>query len=316
MLEELKNLKSIGTREAIIFFLQSLATHGEMRVDDLRVLCAHAPNRYQIVAEQMINYCLYFDFIRIIQAVSLNPDLLPYVFSTEALNTYITKKSVEKLFSDGILTTSMFSFEISTKRFLFHNEMLPLAYATIRNILVSQGFFIVTRYQARTIFHIAVDYEKVISKLCKRQKRIMSLEQLKRQIEENELAGEKAEQFVLSYEQGRLGGEVAHKVKIISNIDVGAGYDIVSFNGPTSRGYDRLIEVKAVSAGNGFFWSSNEYETAKLMGSNYYLYLVDIRKINMFDYIPIIIKNPASIIMQSTEWLIETQSFYVRHIGY
>lgn len=52
------------------------------------------------------------------------------------------------------------------------------------------------------------------------------------------------------------------------------------------------------------------------MDSNYYLYLVDLNKINASDYVPIIIKNPAVVIMQSSEWLIETQLFYVRHIEY
>lgn len=316
MLQELRNLKFPGTKDAIIFFLQSLAIHGDMSVDDLRILCTHAPGQYQIAVEQMINYCQYFDFIHVNQTVSFNSDLLPFVFSAKALNTYITEKSVEILFGDGILAASMFSFEITTQRFLFHNEMLPLAYAAIRNILVSQGFFVVSRSRAKTVFYIADDYEKLVSEHCKKQKRTMSLEQLKKHLEENAIAGEKAEQFVLSYERRRLGGKAASKVKIISSIDVGAGYDIVSFNSTTSSEYDRFIEVKAISAGNTFFWSNNEYETAKLMDSNYYLYLVDLNKINASDYVPIIIKNPAVVIMQSSEWLIETQSFYVRHIEY
>lgn len=316
MLEELRNLKFPGTKDAIVFFLQSLATHGDMSVDDLRILCTHAPGQYQIAVEQMINYCQYFDFIHVIHTVSLNSDLLPHVFSAEALNKYITEKSIGGLFNDGILTASMFSFEITTQRFLFHNEMLPLAYAAVRNILVSQGFFVATRSHTKTVFYIAVDYEKLVSEYCKKQKQTISLERLRKHLEENAIAGERAEQFVLSYEQHRLGGKAARKVKIISSIDVGAGYDIVSFNGATSCEYDRFIEVKAVSAGNAFFWSNNEYETAKLMDSNYYLYLVDLSKINLFDYSPIIIKNPAIVIMQSSEWLIETQSFYVRHIEY
>lgn len=253
MLQELRNLKFPGTKDAIIFFLQSLAIHGDMSVDDLRILCTHAPGQYQIAVEQMINYCQYFDFIRVNQTVSFNSDLLPFVFSAKALNTYITEKSVGILFGDGILAASMFSFEITTQRFLFHNEMLPLAYAAIRNILVSQGFFVVSRSRAKTVFYIADDYEKLVSEHCKKQKRTMSLEQLKKHLEENAIAGEKAEQFVLSYERRRLGGKAASKVKIISSIDVGAGYDIVSFNGTTSSEYDRFIEVKAISAGNTFF---------------------------------------------------------------
>lgn len=314
MLEELKNLKFPGTKDATIFFLQSLAKYGDMSVDDLQVLCAHAPGQYQIVAEQMIKYCQCFELVQVGKKVSLKTELLPYVFSTELLSVYITRKSVESLFNEGILTASMFSFEITNQRFLFHNEMLPLAYSTVRNILVSQGFFIVMRSCIKTVFYVDSGYEKILSEYCKKQKNAMSLEQLKKKLEENALAGEKAEQFVFLYEQCRLGGESACKVKRISDIDVGAGYDIASFNGVTSREYDRFIEVKAVSSGNAFFWSINEYETAKLLESKYFLYLVDLSKIKDADYAPVIIKNPAMVIMQSSEWLIENQSFYVRPI--
>ena len=58
----------------------------------------------------------------------------------------------------------------------------------------------------------------------------MSLEQLKKRLENNELAGEKAELFALEYERQRLGPEGGKKVKHISDIDVSAGYTQVHGN--------------------------------------------------------------------------------------
>ena len=141
----------------------------------------------------------------------------------------------------------------------------------------------------------------------------LSLEQLKRQLEKKEHAGEKAEVFVFEYERKRLGQPLSEKVRRISEIDVTAGYDIVSFDSNQSQEPDRFIEVKAISNA-GFYWSRNEYEIAKLKGNTYYLYLVNLNRIVEQDYSPQMIKNPAINIMDTDEWFVESQSYYVRHI--
>lgn len=127
------------------------------------------------------------------------------------------------------------------------------------------------------------------------------------------LIGEKAELFVLEFEKNRLGAPLAGKVRRISEVDVTAGYDIISYNSVKSKETDRFIEVKAISS-SGFYWSKNEYETAKLKGETYYLYLVDLHKINQPDYVPEIVQNPAVAIMESEAWLVEAQSYSIRRI--
>lgn len=92
-----------------------------------------------------------------------------------------------------------------------------------------------------------------------------------------------------------------------------AGYDIVSFECRQSQELNRFIEVKAVS-GSGFYWSRNEYEIAKLKEESYYLYLVELNKINEMDYIPEIIQNPALNIMEKDEWFVEAQSYFVNRV--
>jgi len=107
---------------------------------------------------------------------------------------------------------------------------------------------------------------------------------------------------------------LAERVQRISEIDVGAGYDIISFMDNCSTNYDCYIEVKAISRGFDFFWSIHEYETAKLYGNHYKLYLVDLSKISDASYHPYIIENPAEIVIKSEKWAIEPQSFHVKKV--
>lgn len=313
MLEELKGLKFPGTKDFIIFVLQSIADHADLSVDDLKILCSYAPGQYQLGLEALLLYCKCLGFITVDGGLSVTPELQNYTDSVQ-LNRCLVEKTVGTLFIAGIFRPNMFSFDITTHNFLFRNEMLPLAYASLRNILVSQGFFVVNRFPSKTIFYVNTDYEILVSSFCKKHKKTMTLQQLQKQLEQNEIAGEKAEKLVLEYEKCRLGVDLGARVKIISSIDVGAGYDIVSFDAALSVDYDRFIEVKAASLGDSFYWSSSEYETARLKGKQYYLYLVDLRKIKDKGYIPTIIQDPAHSIMKSEEWLVESQSYHIRRI--
>ena len=153
----------------------------------------------------------------------------------------------------------------------------------------------------------------MIAKHCKTQHKQLTIENLKNIFEKNEIAGEKAELFVLSFEKTRIGPPLCEKINRISEIDVSAGYDIVSYDSALSLTQDRFIEVKTISK-TGFFWSRNEYEIAKLKGNRYFLYLVDLKKINEPDYVPEIIQNPATTIMKNDNWFIEAQSYHIKHI--
>ena len=280
----------------------------------LRIICSHTPGQYQLALDALLLYCQCFGFITVDEGLSIVPELQNYADSVH-LNRSLVEKSVGALFSVGIFQPNMFSFDITTHNFLFHNERLPLSYASLRNVLISQGFLIVNRFPTRTVFNVNTEYEKLVSSFCKKHKRKMTLQQLQKQLEQNEFAGEKAEEFVLDYERCRLGVDCGARVKIISSIDVGAGYDIVSFDSDSSIDYDRFIEVKAISMGNSFYWSGNEYETARLKGKQYFLYLVDLCKIENEGYIPTIIQDPAHSVMESDEWLVEPQSYHIRKIN-
>jgi hypothetical protein len=118
-------------------------------------------------------------------------------------------------------------------------------------------------------------------------------------MEKKEL-GDLAEDLIRKWEVERLenaGHAVeAHCVKLISKLDVGAGFDIKSFNGK-SKGmhFNRFIEVKG-SKGPGmrFFWSENEMKVAKDLGDKYWIYYQGGVKVETGTalYEPILYKNP------------------------
>ena len=306
MLEELKNLKTTPTKESIEFFLNNVISTNQNGIDGIKVLCSHAPGNLQLSANDLILYCYTFGWINCVgDKFFLSSALLP------RLNESI---SLSKKLLDDTVNTEMFVYESSSNRIRFKNELLPLGFSSVRNVLISQGLFEIERLSQKTVFYLNQDYIAFIENSIIKQKRLFTLEQLKKKIEENEIAGDKAEKFVLNYEKNRLPEFLRDKIKIISSIDVSAGYDIISFNSENSTAIDRFIEVKAVGKNDSFYWSENEYETAKLLGSQYYLYLVDLSKIEFSGYIPLTISNPAVQIMDSTDWLVETQTYHIRHI--
>ncbi|MBD5484952.1 MAG: DUF3883 domain-containing protein [Lachnospiraceae bacterium] len=314
MLNELKNLKYPGRKEDILFLLRNIIGDRALLPHDLSVICSHAPAGYQLFYDALLTYCTSFTWITVGEVIAVNESLYKYLDSDDVLNNELIKRTVKALFETGIFKTDMFAYDVEECRITFHNEHLPLAYSAIRNVLISQGFLNVDRDNHRNTMYVNSTFEEIVSRFCKETVRTFTLEQLKAKIENNAIAGAKAEEFALNYERKRITNlELVAKIRIISNVDVSAGYDIISFEANQSTYFDRYIEVKAISR-NGFFWSTNEYETAKLKGKQYYLYLIDLAKVNRADYTPIIINNPANEIMESDDWLVEAESYHIRKI--
>ena len=81
--------------------------------------------------------------------------------------------------------------------------------------------------------------------------------------------GVQAEEFVLEFENIRLEKHpLRSQIRRISNFDIGAGYDIVSFEGLDSKSLDRFIEVKSYNKIPEFFWSKNEVRTSEIKGTD------------------------------------------------
>lgn len=97
-------------------------------------------------------------------------------------------------------------------------------------------------------------------------------------LEQERIIGETAEKLTIESERERLISEgrddLAMIIHQVSDVDVGAGYDIISFDGKNSvYVHDRFIEVKGTSGDSDiFYWSKNEIDVAKKLGNRYWIY--------------------------------------------
>lgn len=117
-------------------------------------------------------------------------------------------------------------------------------------------------------------------------------------LKRKEELGKAAELEVLEYEKRRLAGynELIKNIEHVAKNDVGAGYDILSWEKERRNGkpIERYIEVKAVSKENrDFYWSRNEVEKANELTDLYHLYLLPVIGKMKFDIGKLeIIPNP------------------------
>ena len=120
-----------------------------------------------------------------------------------------------------------------------------------------------------------------------------TLKELEQDMAAKKERGAEAESYILLLEKKRLKDhQNLSEIKKISDDDVGAGYDIESFQSINSVSVDKFIEVKSYKNTNTFYWSINEIKKAKKLSENYVLVVVNSNKINESSYQPKEIKNP------------------------
>lgn len=318
MLNELKKHHEIGTKAELVYFLKNIIGVNSISIADMKIMCLHVEGQYTLNYEALFDFFCFTELITRSNKndeVRLIPSLKGILSDDYSVINYIIIKTLDILFRYEIFSAKLFSYDLMLNLYSFNNHYLQLEYSSIRNVLINCGFLIVHRKDYERSYTVAKEYEYNLSKFIGRQKKEISLEQLHKQLQHNEEIGCLAENYVLEYEKNRLKDNIkAMEIKRISEIDVNAGYDIVSFENTFSDKYDRFIEVKAISNRDGFYWSKNEMDIARRKGAQYYLYLVDLHKINVKGYNPIIIKNPIHNILDSDEWFKETQSLYIKRI--
>ena len=121
--------------------------------------------------------------------------------------------------------------------------------------------------------------------------------------------GVEVERYALEYERKRLDGHaLVDSIELLGEKENDLGYDIKSFENSGSPILDRFIEVKSF-ANLYFYWSLHEQTVAKELGLQYYLYLINYKKMSDELYSPIIIKDPISYFSKSANWIIEDGRF-------
>lgn len=229
---------------------------------------------------------------------------------------YLPKEKIEELFSEKlvdfiideqIIDLSSSTYSSSNDSFWIPKSNFNSKFVCLRNALISFGLMTLEG----TSFCLNGSFAKYFQK-PNRKRSHMTEATLLKLLEQQRVQGESGEIFVLNFEINRLNGHSSkNKIKRISPIDVSAGYDIISYNNVYSESLDRYIEVKTYQGEPHFFWSKNEMEFARKKQNNYFIYLIDLSKINEKSYSPTIIQNPIQNIKATDSWEIATESYLI-----
>lgn len=311
MLTELKRCNSIGNVDGVLFLVSIMAGKEKISRDEIRNRCALENN----ITVNCPGAMAFFEYLKLVDTTS------DAVIPLSALNSLATKSnsdvieqlaalSINRLFEDGIFDKNATGFDAEKGHLTIKRSAFPLAYAAIRNFLTMAGAL---DKEVNGEICVTGEYESDWTEQLRNRRKKFTLEQLLKQQEEQSKRGLEAEEFVLGIERRRL-PEMARKIKRISDFDVSAGYDIVSFERDGTERYDRFIEVKCYIDSPHFYWSENESDVAKIKAEKYILCLVDYTRIGEPGYQPTYIRNPYEIIFEGDEWLVNAASYRVQKI--
>ena len=282
MLTELKRCNSIGNINGILFLVSIMARKDKISRDEIRNRCALENN----VAVNCPGAVAFFEYLRLVDSTSDTVMPLPGLSTlaeqdNNAVINQLVVMSINRLVEDGIFDKDAAGFDAEKGHLTIKRSAFPLAYAAIRNFLIMAGAL--DREENGEIC-VAENYESDwTERLCSRKKKF-TLEQLLKQQEDQSRRGLEAEEFVLELERKRL-PKMAYKIKRISDFDVSAGYDIVSYENNGTEHYDRFIEVKCYIGSPHFFWSENETDVARIKSDKYILCLVDYERMKEPGYV-------------------------------
>jgi len=231
------------------------------------------------------------------------------VQSTTPTGVAVGQILLSRMFDEKLISVANVQYDLQIGRGYLRKGDVPLRYSQMRNYLIDAGIFSIDKGRIYLNEDCAETLENKIAAL----EGGMTPEELLEKLERDKIAGASAEAFVVEYEKRRLGSPLDNTVRQISLISVSAGYDIASFDSAESTQYDRFIEVKALG-GNEFHMSANELAVARRLGKQYYLYLVDLRKMAKQGYAPEIIQDPANRFASSADWRVIPESYRISKI--
>lgn len=311
MLTELKRCNSIGNVDGILFLVSIMAGKERISRDEIRNRCALENN----ITVNCPGAVAFFEYLRLVDTTSDTVMPLPELDTLAAKSNgeiieQLAAMSINRLVEEGIFDKDATGFDAEKGHLTIKRSAFPLAYAAVRNFLTMAGAL---DKEENGEICVAGNYESDWTEQLRNRRKKFTLEQLLKQQEDQSRRGLEAEEFVLGLEKKRL-PELAQKIKRISDFDVAAGYDIVSYENNETEHYDRFIEVKCYMGSPHFFWSENESDVARIKADRYILCLVDYLRMGEPGYQPEFIRNPYETIFDSDEWLVNASSYRIQKI--
>lgn len=297
--------------EGFLFLLSVLKGKNKVSRAEIENRCA-MENGITVNCPGAIAFLEYVDLVQINDGLIIpTAELNQYAaLKREKITNHIVKLCMTKMIDDGIFDEDSVGFDSEKGQLSIRRSAFPLSYAAIRNFLTSAGAL---EKEHNGEICVSDSYENDFSLNLRTHRKKFTLEQLLKKQEEQSIRGLEAEEFVLQLERYRL-PNMAYKIKRISDFDVSAGYDIVSYADATSEKYDRFIEVKCYLGKPHFYWSENESDIAQQKGEKYILCLVDYVRIGEPGYQPEFITDPYNVIFSNERWLVNTASYKVQKI--
>lgn len=311
MLTELKRCNSIGNIDGLLFLLSVLEGKDKVSRIEINNRCSRE-NGIVVNCPGAIAFLAYLKLVDVMDNVIIPTEEMMQLSgkNKEDIINIIIKLCLSNMVEDGIFSQESLGFDTDKGHLSIKRSAFPLEYAAIRNFLTVAGAL---EKEHNGEICVTDSYENIFAKDLKSYRQKLTLEELLKQKEEQSQRGLEAEEFVLELERNRLPLK-AYKIKRISDFDVAAGYDIVSYDSNESMKYDRFIEVKCYLGKPHFYWSENECDTARQKGSKYILCLVDYTRIKEPGYTPQYIRNPYDDIFTNENWLVNAASYKIQEI--
>jgi hypothetical protein len=333
MLDQNKLFKQTDLGNSVLIFelCQILKKHGAYNESKLREHCLQKKADYARTFLGILDLLYYVEFIKLTKyeslddiaddknIISLKRKYKPISDTEEDFTKIIIFTLCEKLSKDGLIKNYLNDdyMEVSEEKICYIN--INCKYTSIRNLFIQSKIFkrdldIAYKFNVTDTYHNWFK-EKIIPLIDNPAYQKVPLSKLKLDLLLKEKYGEEAEQWVLQWENKRLNKHPKKDdIKIISEDDTAAGYDIKSYDNEQSTMLNRFIEVKSYSSKSHknqpyFYWSKNEIKKSEEYKDKYFLYLIDRDYMHVDGYEPIIYSNPFLEIKNSKDWEEVCQSF-------
>lgn len=314
MIEKILNSTSFGTKDQILYIIE-LVLKNSLTKDELYQACSSKDYSYNRTFNPIILFLSWLNIIEDADILTVSKEIQEKNFLEEItlliIQQLIKEKKIENIIHNGNLMYSK-----DKKNLIIKNNLIHFDYSNFRNLFLEIGLFIKDSLVVNQFLinprYINWFQKNVIPLLNEQKANTRTLKDLEvLQDKQNEI-GYEAEVFVLEYEKKvRKSHPNFSSIKMISEINVDAGYDIISYKNDDSILLDKYIEVKSFNKQESFFWSRNEIRIAAEKKDNYFLYLVDRSKMNNLDYIPTIIQNPYKNVMSNDKWKKRIEKYYI-----
>lgn len=319
MLRELSRYENLGTPGFFWEMLQRLKENNARWTP--HDLTAYFSNRI-VDGEAVFDGCLPMaKAIGIIRSdersvLHIDPGFLEFLASEGYMRARTLERTLVAFGNDdeflNVFSPLYLSYDIVYGLIQIDSSAFGFRYANLRKFLTSFGFISPHPDSKIRKFIITPKHRRLFDTrlIAEVKRRKIGIDNLEAALDQKRIAGANAEEFVVTFERRRVAAHPKpESIQRISDYDVAAGYDVVSYDGPDSASYDRFIEVKSCTIDRRFFWSKNEILQAKIKRAQYFLYLVNPEKTRDAEYEPMIIQNPYENVFLDQSWAREAQSW-------